>query len=144
MEHLKLTAEFLRKQLADVEQKIQSFHDEKVMSLNEIESIIADMDKSKKWKKYIDGGVVGNIISILDECYNCYVEFIETDFPDKDPKLILGKFQSKLWTEFKIKVIKNLISPKEFDESYDFEDTATGCDEIAWNAGSDVLKELLR
>ena len=71
------------------------------------------------------------------------MEYIETDFPGKDPKSILGKFQSKLWTEFQIKVIKNLINPKEFDENYDFEDTASGCDEIAWDAGSEVVKELV-
>ena len=53
MEHLIKTAEFLRKQLSDVELKIQTFYDEKVPSLKETELIFSDMSKSNKWKKYI-------------------------------------------------------------------------------------------
>jgi hypothetical protein len=143
MDHLQQTAEFLRKQLSEVELKIKTFDDENILTLTDIETLFSDMDKSKKWKIYIQGGVIGNILSILDECYDSYVEYIESEYPDKDPILFVGKYRSKLWTEFQILVLKKLLSPKDFDIHFDFEDTAGGCDEIAWDAGLDILKGLV-
>ena len=145
IESKKALAEFLRKQLADVEAEILLLAKNEVVKLVKVFDIntkVRNMSKSARWKKYMDTGVVDNITGILDECYDPYVQCIRTDYPDKKPSSIIGTYGSDEWLMFQFLTIKKLINPKDFDEEYDFFDTAGGCDEVAWDAGYEVVKEL--
>ena len=145
MEDLKAVAAFLRKQLADIEMKIKAKADQIGFTIEEIRDQIADVDADPKWKEFVTTpyGVVDNIISILDECYDTFVESIEEKHPEKNPLLIVGAFKTKKWHQFQMAVIKRLLDPKNYDESYDFEDTACGCDELACDAGFDLIHEII-
>lgn len=146
MENLIGIADFLRKQLADVETKIQKLKEQKGLTMEEIRQQIADVDKDPKWKSFVTTpyGVVDNIVTILDDCYYSFVEMIEEKHPEKNAVLILGSYMSKKWRQFEISVIKKLLDPKNYDEAYDFEDTASGCDELAWDAASDLIDEIIQ
>jgi len=60
----------------------------------------------------------------------------------------LGSKDSLKFQQFMFKVIKRLFAEGSFGSDKDeygflnFEDTAGGCDEIAWNAGLAVLEKL--
>ena len=145
IESKKALAVFLRKQLADVEAEILLLTKNEVIKTApafDINAEVGKMSKSAKWKKYMATGVVDNITSILDECYAFYVDSIKTDYPDKKPSSIIGTYRSDEWVKFQFLTIKKLINPKDFEEEDDFEDTASGCDEIACDAGYEVIKEL--
>jgi hypothetical protein len=148
LESKKALAEFLRKQLADVEAEIALLTKNEVVKVEKVEKVfdiqaeVEKMSKTVKWKKYMNTGVVDNIVSILDECYSFYVDTIKTDYPHKKPSSIVGAYMSPEWTKFKFLTIKKLINPKDFDEEYDYGDTANGCDEVACDAGFELLKEL--
>ena len=147
MENLQAVAALLRKQLAEIEAKIAELTPKTVsntMTEDEFCQKVVDMYDNKEWKEFVSKpyGVVSNIIDILAECYVPYVEHIREDFPEKDYKSIIGKFNTLKWQEFQLKVIKELISPSNMED--DFSDTANGCDEIAWDAGLDVIRELAK
>jgi hypothetical protein len=157
MDHLKATAEFLRKQLAEIEEKIRTFDDKPpvsiekvptkiVMSIEEMRDKIAEMDPDPKWKAFVETpyGVVDNIVSILDDCYYPFVDSIQEMNCDKKAVSIIGKPKSKEWQEFQLRVIRKLLDPKDYDEDYDFEDTANGCDEVAWDEGVAVIEEIVK
>ena len=147
LESKKALAEFLRKQLLDVQAEIALLTENKVVkttSVFDIQAEVEKMSKSVSWKKYMDTGVVDNIVRILDESYDPYVECIRTEYPDKKPSSIIGKYGSDEWAKFQLLTIKRLINPKDFDPEYDFEDTACGCDEVAWDAGLEVIQELVQ
>lgn len=63
------------------------------------------------------------------------------DYPEKEPFSILGNKSSKQWFEFQFCAIKKLLDPQDTYEEYNYGDTASGCDEVAWDAGWDVVKE---
>jgi hypothetical protein len=96
------------------------------------------------WKKIIENGMVENVCGILEECYSSFLDSnnVELEVNAKDQ---LGEENSLKRQEFKFKVIKRLFEEGSFGnekEEYgfeDFEDTAGGCDETAWNAGLWVL-----
>jgi hypothetical protein len=141
MENLQLVAVILRKQLAEIEAKIaelaQKPPQEPVFNLyDELLSISG----TNEWKDFINNGVVENISQILEECYDPFIEFIQTDLSGQKPVKIIGQLGSVKWQKFQLEVIKTLINPSETDE--DFSDTANGCDETVWDAGMDIIRKL--
>jgi hypothetical protein len=141
MENLQATAALLRKQLAEIEAKMVELAPKPPqVSVFDLHKEVLNISKTRKWKDFVNNGVVDNITEILDECYDPYVDFINEDLPGKKPVDIIGELGSEKWLKFQFEVIKTLISPSEMDE--DFSDTAGGCDEIAWDAGMDVIRKL--
>jgi hypothetical protein len=139
MENLKAVEAALKLQLADVQNKISNLKPKP--TIDEMRRTVASWHECKKWKKFVtkEYGVVDNIVNILDDSYDHYIECAEASFPEKDPESIIGKFKSAEWREFQLKVIAKLINPSKMGD--DFEDTANGCDEIAWTVGLDVMHE---
>jgi hypothetical protein len=145
MEHLQEVATILRKQLAEIEAKIAELTPKpkpvvlETMTIDEMRQKVANMYKTKAWRTFVltSYGVVDNIVDLLDECYDHFVEYIRDEMPEKSYISIIGAHHSKTWQIFQLKVIKKLISPKNMDD--DFSDTAGGCDEITCNAGWDVI-----
>lgn len=147
MEHLQATKELLQKQLAEIEAKMASLAVKSVsdtMTDKEFQQKVVDMYEDDAWKRFAGKhcGVVSNIDDILDECYDSYVEIIKEEFPSKDYKSIIGKQKSLKWQQFKLNVIASLINPSNMDDEFD--DTAGGCDEIAWDAGLEIIRELAK
>lgn len=146
MQHLQEVATILRKQLAEIETKIAELTPKpepvvsETMTIDEMRQKVANMYKNKRWTTFVltSYGVVDNIVNLLDDCYHPFIEFIKDEMPEKSYVSIIGTLNSKTWQKFQLKVIKQLISPKNMDDSFD--DTAGGCDEIAWDAGCDVIK----
>jgi hypothetical protein len=150
LEAKKMFAELLRKQLAELDSEILLLTAENnkvvkpVTQTVNIQSEIENMGKSAGWKSYMSTGVVENIEGILDECYYPYVDSIKENYPDIKPYSIIGKYKSNEWSNFKLLTIKKLLNPKDFDLDYDYGDTANGCDEVAWDAGSEIIEELVK
>jgi hypothetical protein len=147
MEHLKATKDLLQKQLAEIEAKMASLTVKSasdIMTDEEFQQKVVDMYEDEAWKSFAGKhcGVVSNIADILDDCYDSYVETIEEEYPDKSYKTLIGKQKSLKWQQFKLKVIASLIDPSKMDD--EFEDTAGGCDEIAWDAGLEIIRELAK
>jgi len=139
MENLQAVAALLRKQLAEIEAKmIELAPKPPPVSVFDLHKEVLNISNTRQWKDFINNGVVDNITLILDQCYEFYVDFINEELPGKKPVDIIGEFGSEKWQKFQFEVIKTLISPSDMDE--DFEDTANGCDEIASEAGIDVIK----
>ena len=103
----------------------------------------------KGWKKIIDDGMVENVCGILHECYESFLE------PNNVDESCLARVREQLglqdslkFQQFKFKVIERLFNEGSFGSDkheggfHDFEDTAGGCDEIAWDAGLAVLQNL--
>jgi hypothetical protein len=138
--------EELRKRLEGLEQKISDSQNS--ISIADMRARVAEMDPDPKWKAFVlqPYGVVDNIVGLLDDSHEFFLEAVTEDAEDmvlarKQALSILGKTRTKLWFEFQLSVIKKLLDPKDYDEEYNFEDTAGGCDEVAWDAGYDLLKE---
>lgn len=130
----------LRKELAEVEAKIAElgqYHP----TLN-LKAEVLKMSDTKEWKDFVNSGVVKNIEEILDGCYDSYIECVSEEFPNVKPKDFIGKFSSDTWLSFKLKTIKKLLDPSDMED--DFSDTAGGCDEVAWDAGFDVIREMIK
>lgn len=132
----------LKSQLADVQNKIANLKPKP--TIDDMRLTVASWHKCKKWQNFASDayGVVDNIVNILDDCYESFTETIEEEFPGKDPKSIIGKFKSFEWRNFQLKVIADLISPTKMEDN--FGDTANGCDEIAWDAGLEVIRTLAK
>jgi len=132
MENLKEVELTLKKQLADIQAKIAKLKPKP--TIDEMRTTVANWYESNNWKKFVteEYGVVDNIVEILDECYDPFVESFENPIP------IIGKFKSAEWREFQLKVIARLINPYKMGDN--FGDTANGCDEIAWDAGIEVIE----
>jgi len=141
MENLQAVAVILRKQLAEIEAKMAELAPKppQVSVFNLYDELLSISDTCQ-WKDFINNGVVDNISEILEECYDPFVEFIQTDLSGRKPVDIIGKLGSVKWQKFQLEVIKTLIDPSDTDE--DFSDTASGCDETVWDAGLDVIRKL--
>jgi hypothetical protein len=152
LDNKKAIAEFLRNQLAQIEGEIQKMEalkpttdePDQPLTIEIMRNTVAKRSKSTKWTNFVKAayGVVDNIITILDECYSPYKDYIKTTYPGKDYVSIIGPRHSKAWQMFQLKVIEELLDPNDFDTDYDYEDTAGGCDEVAWDAGLEVIKKL--
>jgi hypothetical protein len=140
MQNLKELEQMLKSQLADVQNMIANLKPKP--TIDDMRQTVASWHECKMWKEFVSEkyGVVDNIVVILDDSYDPYIEAIEEEFAGKDPESIIGKFKSPEWRNFQLKVIAELISPSSMDNN--FEDTAGGCDEVAWDAGLEVIRLL--
>jgi hypothetical protein len=94
-----------------------------------------------EWKRAVDAGLLDNVQSLVDQCHG--------PWRSKENGLVaavkkLGKVGSKPWQLFTLEIIKNLHDKGSFwrgDHLDLFDDTAGGCDEIVWDAGSEILKK---
>ena len=114
----------------------------------EVIKMAANENKKFKagWRKLVnDARVVENVFGILEECYPS----LRTK--DSNPEgwkaaRELGARDTLKWQSFKLRVIQYLYKEGSFggpDEETgfsDFEDTASGCDEIAWDAACYLLE----
>lgn len=93
------------------------------------------------WKRAVDAGMFNNVQSLVDQCHG--------PWRSKENGLVaavkkLGKVGSQPWQLFTLEIMKNLHDKGSFwrDDHFDlFDDTAGGCDEIVWDAGSEILKK---
>jgi len=93
------------------------------------------------WKKAIADGLLENVQSLVDECHG---PWRSKNNGTAEAAKKLGKVGSLPWQLFTLEIIKNIHSEGTFwrDDHLDlFDDTAGGCDEIVWNAGSEILKK---
>jgi hypothetical protein len=98
------------------------------------------------WKRFVNNrNVVENVFAILDDCYEplCLKDCNPEGW--KAARALGGRHTFK-WQEFKLRVIGYLYNSGSFgyesaEEGYDdFEDTAGGCDEVAWDAACFLLE----
>lgn len=116
---------------------------------------LADNDTSKRKKslyKWVieKRGVIENVCNLLEEVRTYMMdEHMLASYPHLSPAIIqaqIGAPHSAQWRDFQLRVIKKLkdqgsFGPGEDNEMYDFEDTASGCDEIVHEAAFAVLEE---
>ena len=149
----KAIVKFHEAQLAIAKSKVQEMEAPVEVLLTEAEMkkrvIALETRKAYKftWKRAVDGGLVSNVKQILDESYHVYLDrkVMDAEFVAK-AKERMGKLGSLKWQLFILDVIAHLKKDgsfcnedtKDFD---DFEDTAGGCDEITWDAGSDIIEK---
>lgn len=98
------------------------------------------------WKRFVNNrNVVENVFGILEECYP------SLRVKDRNPEgwnaaRALGGRDTFKWQEFKLRVVSYLYNNGSFgyeaaEQGYDdFEDTAGGCDEVAWDAACFLLE----
>ena len=126
--------------------------EEKLLTENQLRQEVIKMaaTKDKKfkagWRKLVTNDhVVENVFGILEDCYSS----LRTK--DSNPEgwkaaRELGARDTLKWQSFKLRVISYLYKEGSFggpDEEggfHDFEDTANGCDEVAWDAACFLLK----
>ena len=128
--------------------------EEKLLTQNqlrqEVIKMAANENKAYKsaWRKLVMqkySGVVENVFVILEDCY--WPLRTKSSNPEGwKAARELGGRQTLKWQSFKLRVIQYLQnegsfgSPDEEGGFNDFEDTAGGCDEIAWDAACHLLK----
>jgi hypothetical protein len=137
MDNLRTIATFLRKQLTEIESEIKRL-EENLLTPEEMRQKVADIHPTFEWKMVVmrKYGPVDNIIEILNDCYSSFFDEVE----DGNVDAIIGKLNSWKWQEFQLKVIAKLLVPGVVTDYFD--DTANGCDELVWDAGLEVIKEL--
>ena len=115
----------------------------------EVINLAAEKGKAYKagWRKLVtQRGMVENVFGILEECYGS-LRCKSSNEDGWKAARELGSRDTAKWQEFKLRVIRHLYekgsfgSPEEEGGFHDFEDTAGGCDEIAWDAACDLLAE---
>ena len=139
---------------AEVAAPAPSVVEEKLLTQNqlrqEVIKMAADENKAYKagWRKLVMqkySGVVENVFGILEDCYPS----LRTKSSNPDgwkAARELGSRQTLKWQTFKLRVIQYLQnegsfgSPDEEGGFNDFEDTAGGCDETAWDAACYLLE----
>jgi len=109
-----------------------------------------------EWKIALQNRLLENMQKILNEdTYRAYLAVdVGDDATEEEKKeaeersqkfqAYLGPFGGLTWQLFVLQIIKNLHDSGGFWSrgTFDtFEDTAGGCDEIAWNVGMKILKE---
>ena len=128
--------------------------EEKLLTQNqlrqEVIKIAANENKAYKsaWRKLVMqkySGVVENVFGILEDCYPSLRTKSSNPEGWKAARELGGR-QTLKWQSFKLRVIQYLQnegsfgSPDEEGGFNDFEDTAGGCDEIAWDAACHLLE----
>jgi hypothetical protein len=96
--HLQARLHELRKELAEVEAKIAEFAPK--VSIINFKAEVLNMSDTKEWKDFMNTGVVENILRILDESYNSYIDCMEEEFPNIKPTDFIGKFGSSKWLKW--------------------------------------------
>jgi hypothetical protein len=96
------------------------------------------------WRKLVmNNNIVAAIFNLLEECYQ------PLRSKDSNPEgfqaaRALGGRDTLKWQEFNLRVIQHLYKEGSFGDEkegfHDFGDTASGCDEIVWDAACDLLK----
>jgi hypothetical protein len=143
--------DFLTEKLDVAKEKLRDLEEGKVTKPQFKENVLhLAKNKSaafkKGWKKIIDEGMIENVCGILHECYDSFLDPNNTN--DANVKERLGSLDSLKFQQFMFKVIERLFDEGSFGSDkdeygfHDFEDTAGGCDEIAWDAGLAVLEKL--
>ena len=99
------------------------------------------------WRKLVTNrGMVENVFGILEECYPSLRTKSSNPEGWKAARELGGR-QTLKWQSFKLRVIEHLYkkgsfgSPDEEGGFQDFEDTAGGCDEVAWDAACYLLEQ---
>lgn len=139
--------------LAHVASLVIGLTEKKLMTPTQIRQEVISLaeEKSKAfkagWKKLVmQRDMVENVFGILEECYSSLRTKSSNEGGWKAARELGGRDTAK-WQEFKLRVIRHLFekgsfgSPEEEGGFHDFEDTAGGCDEIAWDAACDLLAE---
>jgi hypothetical protein len=120
---------------------------EPLLTKEEMRKRVLDMHKTNKlaiaWKKVVEkGGLVENVQGILWESYDSLYDKERSNVENASQKM--GELGSIKWQLFVLKVIHYLKENKSFEnyregEFNNYEDTADGCDEIAWDAAIYLL-----
>ena len=128
--------------------------EEKLLTQNqlrqEVIKMAADENKTYKagWRKLVMqkySGVVENVFGILEDCYSPLRTKSSNPEGWKAARELGGR-QTLKWQSFKLRVIQYLQnegsfgSPDEEGGFNNFEDTAGGCDETAWDAACYLLE----
>jgi hypothetical protein len=96
------------------------------------------------WKRAVEAGLLDNVQGLVNECHGPW------RCKDRSSEKIvaavkkLGKVGSQPWQLFTLEIMKNIHGKGSFwrDGHLDlFDDTAGGCDEIVWDAGSEILEK---
>ena len=139
---------------AEVAAPAPSVVEEKLLTQNqlrqEVIKMAADENKTYKagWRKLVMqkySGVVENVFGILEDCYSPLRTKSSNPEGWKAARELGGR-QTLKWQSFKLRVIQYLQnegsfgSPDEEGGFNDFEDTAGGCDETAWDAACYLLE----
>ena len=139
---------------AEVAAPAPSVVEEKLLTQNqlrqEVIKMAADENKTYKagWRKLVMqkySGVVENVFGILEDCYSPLRTKSSNPEGWKAARELGGR-QTLKWQSFKLRVIQYLQnegsfgSPDEEGGFNDFEDTADGCDETAWDAACYLLE----
>jgi hypothetical protein len=127
--------------------------EEKLLTQNQLHQEVIKMaatkDKAFKagWRKVVaNRGMVENVFGILEECYPNLRTKSSNPEGWKAARELGGR-QTLKWQSFKLRVIEHLYkkgsfgSPDEEGGFQDFEDTAGGCDEVAWDAACYLLEQ---
>ena len=139
---------------ADVAVAVAAIADEeKLLTKSQIHQKVIEMaatkDKAFKagWRKLVaNRGMVENVFGILEECYPSLRTKSSNPEGWKAARELGGR-QTLKWQSFKLRVIEHLYekgsfgSPDKEGGFQDFEDTAGGCDEIAWDAACYLLEQ---
>jgi hypothetical protein len=104
---------------------------------------VLTLSTSNNWKVAVEEGrLVRNVQVILEQCYDPLLDLDNHDARARVKERI-GEKNSDTWDQFVFSVIENLQKKGKFDEKdgsiNTFEDTAGGCDEIAWYAAVEVV-----
>ena len=97
-----------------------------------------------EWKRAVEAGLLDNVQGLVNECHGPWREKGRTNETIVAAVKKLGKVGSLPWQLFTLEIIKNIHDKGSFwrDSNFDlFEDTASGCDEIVWDAGSAILEK---
>ena len=128
--------------------------EEKLLTQNQLRQEVINMAANENkaynsaWRKLVMqkySGVVENVFGILEDCYPSLRTKSSNPEGWKAARELGGR-QTLKWQSFKLRVIQYLQnegsfgSPDEEGGFNDFEDTAGGCDEIAWDAACHLLK----
>ena len=124
--------------------------EEKLLTENQLRQEVIKMatEKSKTfkagWRKLVmQKGMVENVFGILEEAYSSLRTKSSNPEGWKAARELGGRDTLK-WQRFKLRVIQHLYAEGSFGDEqgfHDFEDTAGGCDEVAWDAACYLLKQ---
>jgi len=126
--------------------------EEKLLTKSQIHQKVIEMatprDKAfnARWRKLVTKrNMVENVFGILEDCYSNLRTKSSNPRGWKAARALGGR-QTAKWQDFKIRVIDHLYTTGSFNSSSflqgleDFEDTASGCDEIVWDHACGVLE----
>ena len=162
IEQWKALADYHSAQLLKAQTMLDEFEKngepkEKTLTQAEMEERMIEFETRKaykhSWKKVVEE-LLENVQGILNE--DTYYSYLEVEVADnataeekreakeksKKIKAYLGPFNGLKWQLFVLKIIKKLHDDGSFyqDGRFDnFEDTAGGCDEVAWFAGVEII-----